>query len=348
MKKTVVAILLSGICAASVQAAGQDNTWYAGAKAGWSNFYGVDYANTVKDNFSVTDEKNDDFGTGAFVGYQLNQNVGFELGYDWLGQFKYQLDNVSDDYRVRSQLAQLTMKLGLPVSPSWDLYTRLGGAYAWTANRDIHQHYNGGAFVAALGAEYAIDRDWAARLEYQYTTPLGKDRDDDTQVQFDNGLLSLGILYRFGQAAPVVAAPLPAPAPAPQVVDKQFTLSADVLFDFNKHTLKPEGYTALDSLYEQLKAERPKDGTATVIGYTDRLGADAYNQSLSEKRAQSVASYLVSKGLPADKVAVEGRGKASPVTGESCTSRNRKELIVCLAPDRRVEVHVQGVAEAQQ
>ena len=54
------------------------------------------------------------------------------------------------------------------------------------------------------------------------------------------------------------------------------------------------------------------------------------------------------KGLPAGKVNVEGRGKQSPVTGDSCTSKSKRELIVCLAPDRRVEVKVQGVSEVQQ
>ena len=144
----------------------------------------------------------------------------------------------------------------------------------------------------------------------------------------------------------VVAAP--APAPEPVMVDKQFTLSSDVLFDFNKATLKPEAGQALDTLYTQIEEARPKDGSATVIGYTDRLGSDAYNQKLSEQRAQTVADYLVGKGLPAGKVNVEGHGESSPVTGESCTSKSTRELIVCLAPDRRVEVKVQGVSEVQQ
>ena len=45
---------------------------------------------------------------------------------------------------------------------------------------------------------------------------------------------------------------------------------------------------------------------------------------------------------------MEGRGKGNPVTGDSCTSKSKKELIVCLAPDRRVEVKVEGISEVQQ
>ena len=77
------------------------------------------------------------------------------------------------------------------------------------------------------------------------------------------------------------------------MVDKQFTLSSDVLFDFNKATLKPQAGQALDTLYSQIEEARPKDGSATVIGYTDRIGSEAYNQKLSEQRARTVADYLI-------------------------------------------------------
>lgn len=133
----------------------------------------------------------------------------------------------------------------------------------------------------------------------------------------DNGMLSLGVSYRFGQedAAPVVA---PAPAPAPEVATKHFTLKSDVLFNFNKATLKPEGQQALDQLYTQLSNMDPKDGSAVVLGYTDRIGSEAYNQQLSEKRAQSVVDYLVAKGIPAGKISARGMGESNPVTGNTC------------------------------
>lgn len=99
----------------------------------------------------------------------------------------------------------------------------------------------------------------------------------------DNGLLSVGMLYRFGQIGdePVAPtpAPEPAPAPAPVLVEKQFSLDSDVLFEFNKATLKPAASQALDNLFAQILAANPKDGVATVIGHTDRIGSEAYNQS---------------------------------------------------------------------
>ncbi|USV57154.1 porin OmpA [Aeromonas encheleia] len=349
MNKTLITLLVSGLLAANAQAAGQDDTWYGGAKLGWSNFYGVDEGDSFEnDSIELGDESNDDFGAGAFAGYQINQNLGIELGYDWLGKygFKGNLPSGAEafDDDISAQLVQLTLKLGWPVTESLDLYGRLGGAYAFT-DSDREGSDENGAFVGALGAEYAFNRDWAGRFEYQYTSPLADS--DDLGIEMDNGFLSLGVVYRFGQAAPMAVAVVE-PVPEPVVVDKQFTLSSDVLFDFNKATLKPEAGQALDTLYNDIEAARPKDGSATVIGYTDRLGSDAYNQKLSEQRAQTVADYLVGKGLPAGKVNVEGHGESSPVTGDSCSSGTKNELIVCLAPDRRVEVKVQGVSEVQQ
>jgi len=343
MNKTLITLLVSGLLAANAQAAGQDNTWYGGAKLGWSNFYGVDESNSI----STEDKDDDEVGAGVFAGYQINQNLGIELGYDYLGKLKYNGTRNSAVFNdsVEAQLAQLTLKLGFPVAENLDLYGRLGGGYGWTSSDNLDSD-NDFTFVGALGAEYAFNLDWAARLEYQYSSPYGSR--EDTGLRMDNGLLSLAAVYRFGQVAEAMPVAAPAPAPEPVMVDKQFTLSSDVLFDFNKATLKPEAGQALDTLYSDIEAARPKDGSATVIGYTDRLGSESYNQKLSEQRAQTVADYLVGKGLPAGKVNVEGRGESSPVTGDSCSSGTKNELIVCLAPDRRVEVKVQGVSEVQQ
>lgn len=135
----------------------------------------------------------------------------------------------------------------------------------------------------------------------------------------------------------------PAPVAAPTSAVKRFTLRADTLFAFDKYDLKPEGKQAIDQLIGELRDIDPKEGKILVVGYTDRIGSAAYNQKLSERRANTVRNYLVEKGVPADKVASEGRGKANPVTGDTCkATKVRKTLIACLQPDRRVEIEVLG------
>lgn len=343
MKKTAIAVAVVGLMMSAAQAAPQDNTWYVGGKLGLAQFMSPDYNAVLT---GVNNEDKSDVGGGAFVGYQLNSWLGFEAGYDYLGKYTFDFANGADE--LKAQGGQLGVKLGWPVNDALDIYTRLGGFAYWADSENNSD--DGYSPLAALGLEYAMTRDWATRLEYQWIGGVGDKQYVGSEV--DSGLLSLGVSYRFGQAAPVVApppAPAPAPAPEPVKVTKEFSLSSDVLFDFNKATLKPAGQDALAKLFEQVKAETPKDGSALVIGYTDRIGSDKYNQALSEKRAKTVADYMVSKGFPADKVSVEGRGEGEPVTGTQCDGvKAKKELISCLAADRRVTIQVTGTKEVTE
>ena len=84
--------------------------------------------------------------------------------------------------------------------------------------------------------------------------------------------------------------------------------------------------------------------TVNVNGYCDAKGSVRYNQRLSERRANAVRDYLVSRGVARDKIETLGMGKTQPVPGVVCNQKNMKELIACLAPNRRVEVEVKGEA----
>jgi OmpA-OmpF porin, OOP family len=144
------------------------------------------------------------------------------------------------------------------------------------------------------------------------------------------------------------AEPAPAPVPANYGEPEKVSLSADQLFDFDKANLKPEGKQALDDLVSKL--EGVKYDTIVVIGYADRIGAEAYNKKLSMRRAESVKSYLVNeKGIAADSVFTDGKGEANPVTGDTCKGdKKTKALVACLQPDRRVEVEVAGTRATVQ
>ncbi|MFZ4211469.1 porin OmpA [Pantoea endophytica] len=348
MKKTAIAIAVALAGFATVaQAAPKDNTWYTGAKLGWSQYHDTGYyGNGYANNDGPTHESQ--LGAGAFLGYQANPYLGFELGYDWLGRMPNK--GTVTNGAFKAQGVQLAAKLSYPITEDFDVYTRLGGM-VWRADSTqnnngvrISDHDTGVSPLAAVGVEYALTKNWATRLDYQWVNNIG---DAGTVgARPDNSMLSVGVSYRFGQdedAAPVVA---PAPAPAPVVETKRFTLKSDVLFTFNKSTLKPEGQQALDQLYSQLSSMDPKDGSVVVLGFTDRIGSEQYNQKLSEKRAQSVVDYLVSKGIPSNKISARGMGESNPVTGNTCDSvKGRNALIDCLAPDRRVEIDVKGIKD---
>ena len=143
-------------------------------------------------------------------------------------------------------------------------------------------------------------------------------------------------------AAPPPPPPPPARAPAPQV--QKITLASKALFDFDKAVLKPEGKAAIDTEIIAKLKDVQKLELVLVTGHTDRIGTQAYNQKLSERRADAVRDYLVSKGVAKDKIETLGMGKTQPLPGVVCNQKNFKELIACLAPNRRVEVEVKGEA----
>ena len=140
--------------------------------------------------------------------------------------------------------------------------------------------------------------------------------------------------------APPAAPAAPVAPPAPSV--QKITLASKALFDFDKAILKPEGKAVLDREIVSRIKEVQKLELVLVTGHTDRLGSQQYNQKLSERRAAAVAAYLASRGVPKDKIETLGMGKTQPVPGVVCEQKNRKALIACLQPHRRVEVEVKG------
>ena len=140
-------------------------------------------------------------------------------------------------------------------------------------------------------------------------------------------------------AAPVVEAkkapPPPPPAPPAEPVYENVSLAAGALFDFNKDTLKPEGKQQLDDLASKIgSTARVTD--VKIIGHTDSVGAEAYNQQLSVRRATTVRDYLASKGVDRNLMSVSGMGESSPVADNS-TKEGR-------AKNRRVDVKI-GVTQ---
>jgi outer membrane protein OmpA-like peptidoglycan-associated protein len=108
--------------------------------------------------------------------------------------------------------------------------------------------------------------------------------------------------------APPPAAPKPAPE-KPKPVAEKITFAADVLFDFDKSVIKPEGRSKLDDLAGKAKGVNLE--VVIAIGHADSIGSDEYNQLLSVRRAESVKAYLVSKGIEPNRVYTEGKGERS-------------------------------------
>ncbi len=139
---------------------------------------------------------------------------------------------------------------------------------------------------------------------------------------------------------PAVAAVPPAAEPA-KPSPQTNSISNEVLFEFDKSELKPQGKMMLDGLAQQL--EGATYGTILAIGHADRIGSHKYNKKLSERRAQAVKDYLANKNIQAGRIDAQGKGETQPVTNAGdCLGGGNAKVIACLQPDRRVEIKVSG------
>jgi outer membrane protein OmpA-like peptidoglycan-associated protein len=118
----------------------------------------------------------------------------------------------------------------------------------------------------------------------------------------------------------------------------KLTVDSEVSFDFNKADIKPAFRPSLDKLANLLlKYDRT---VVHVVGHTDSVGSDDYNQGLSERRAQSVGDYLASYGVPRQRLRTEGRGEREP-RATNATEAGRQL-------NRRVEIFVKPIVEGQE
>lgn len=154
--------------------------------------------------------------------------------------------------------------------------------------------------------------------------------------------------------APVAQAPVvvPPPPPPPAPVSRTFNLSADGMFAFDSATLSDVGRSRVNEIIATARGAGFTATSIVITGHTDPLGTEAYNQTLSEKRAAAVREYMISQGVSASIIRAEGKGESQlRITEADCRSKGqaktRAALIECLAPDRRVEAVVTGTQAAR-
>ncbi|MDF3834517.1 OmpA family protein [Cupriavidus basilensis] len=173
------------------------------------------------------------------------------------------------------------------------------------------------------------------------------------KVMFDKEAKGRSFHWKPAACASVLKEPLPTtakltevvPAAASRTVSK-VTLGANALFAFGRSGLSDisaDGRRALGDVSKTLRETRRLE-SVTVIGHTDRIGSAAYNQRLSEARAESVRNYLVESGVSPALVSARGKGGTNPVV--TCDEAGREALVQCLAQNRRVEIV--GVAVAAE
>ncbi|UPG85502.1 OmpA family protein [Luteibacter aegosomatis] len=199
-----------------------------------------------------------------------------------------------------------------------------------------------------IGFPHFSEGIWGVR-EWNYVFNFRKPGSDDVtvcryKVLFDDDKLARSFYWMPATCADVLNETTPPPAPAasaPVAPQETRVLSTDALFAFDSAELSPAGKASLDEMASTLRDQGETLRSVRIAGYTDRIGGDAYNLDLSQRRADAVKVYLIARGVPADRVVAQGLGEADPL--KRCEDAPRGALIECLAPNRRVEIRVTGM-----
>jgi OOP family OmpA-OmpF porin len=295
---------------------------YAGGKVGGS---------WLDDACRSTDTCDDDsFGAGIFVGYQIWDQLALEAGYDYLGNFSGA--GLDDDPITVGTLAP---KLNFPINEDFSIYAKAGlGIVSFDgSNTDL-------SYLGAVGGEYQLQRNLALRVEYQLLTDMNNDI-----VRSQGNMVTLGLSYRFGQheeqpVAPVETVAEPEVMPETVVESKpekpeemkilKKQLSSESTFMLNSAELTSQAKSSLQEVVDVML--RYPQSQVMITGYTDTTGTTAYNQSLSEQRAQAVADYLASKGIESGRISAKGMGESDPIASNE-TRAGREQ-------NRRVEIEI--------
>jgi OOP family OmpA-OmpF porin len=372
--KAVGALGLVGIAAVNGQAAvAAESGWYGGLSIGQSRAE-IDHPRITAGLLPrvVTSIDDDDRGTGfkLLAGRKFNRNFAVEGGYFNLGKFGYTANMAagSEIATIKVQGLNLDAVGILPFTEKFSAFARAGLIYAEAKDtfrgtgailvNNANPKKSGGNYKVGLGVQYDFTPALGLRGEwerYRVNDAVGNKGDID--------MLLVGLVYTFGgdkstpraatpppvyvapvAAAPVVVAPKPAPAPAPAPVlvivpiaakTQQYCSILDIQFEINQKTVQREAEEKINKV--AIFMRKYPDTTAVIEGHTDEVGSAADNMKLSERRAESVVTYLVDKGgIARSRLKAVGYGETRPIgdkTAEGQRLNRRINAVIACATD---------------
>ena len=334
--KTVGALGLVGFAAMTSQfAVALDSGWYGGLSIGQSkakiddaritaNLLGAGLTTT-----SMTDDKHDT-GFKLLGGYKFNRNFALEGGYFNLGQFGFtSTTNPAGTLtgKIKVQGVNFDAVGILPITEQFSAFGRIGAQYAQAKDSfsgtgavtvaDPSPSKSAFNYKAGVGVQYDFTRSLGLRGEWERYRI-----DDAVGNRGDIDMLSVGLIVRFGgddKPAPQAAAPRVVEAapvvlvvvPIPPARTQQYCSILDIQFEINKDDIQREEQEKL-SVVEIFMKKYPET-TAVIEGHTDEVGTTADNMQLSQRRAESVVSYLAGRGIARSRLRAVGYGETRPV-----------------------------------
>ncbi|TYT25346.1 OmpA family protein [Luteimonas viscosa] len=341
------AALLAGMAVAQAASAQEfDDRWYVTGSVGY--------------NLQDEDRRTEDaYALGLGLGKFISPTWSVEGALNYQNpSFEHNSDLLWSQYGISLDLRRHFMS----EERNWAPYVLFGLGYQRSEEEydafpdpDSPAQREDGNLAAKLGVgvqsdfsrRVAVRAELATRFDFDdqsYAAESGVDSSGYPHQQeesyFSDVIASVGVVIPLGPepTAPVAPPPPPPPAePAPPPPPAPITIDLNgVNFDFDRSTLRPDAVSILNEAVEILK--RYPDLRVEVAGHTDLCGTDAYNQSLSERRASAVYDYLTSNGIDAGRLmGPVGYGESRPLEPTAQTLPGCKSEV-----NRRTELNVQN------
>ena len=292
-------------------------------------FYKKQYNDSVK-------HVEDGYNPGASIGYFLTDDVSLNLTYDKTNHTRS--NDGTGNQKIKGDTGSLTAQYHFGQAGVDSLRPYVEGGFGHQSRGNVKADGHSGRDQSTLAIA-------GAGVKYYFTNNLYARAGVESDYNLDNGkwdysaLVGLGVNFG-GNAGAVAPAPTPAPAPEPTPepeapVAQVVRVELDVKFDFDKSVVKPNSYSDVKNLADFM-AQYP-DTRVEVAGHTDSVGPDAYNQKLSQRRADAVKQVLVKDGVAPSRITSVGYGESRPVA-DNATEAGR-------AVNRRVEAAVETQAK---
>lgn len=292
-------------------------------------FYKKQYNDSVK-------HIEDGFNPGARIGYFLTDDLSLNLSYDKTNHTRS--NDGTGNQKIKGDTSSLVAQYHFGQAGVDSLRPYVEGGVGHQSRGNVQADGHSGRdqstqLIAGTGVKYYFTNNLYARagVEADYALDNGK---------WDySALVGLGVNFG-GNAGAAAPAPTPAPAPEPVAAEPEAPVASvvrvelDVKFDFDKAVVKPNSYGDVKNLADFMK-QYPATHVE-VAGHTDSVGPDAYNQKLSQRRADAVKQVLVKDGVASNRVTSVGYGESRPVA-DNATEAGR-------AVNRRVEAAVEAQA----
>ncbi|WP_095148064.1 OmpA family protein [Pseudomonas sp. Irchel s3a18] len=289
-------------------------------------FYKKQYNDSVKNI-------EDGYNPGARIGYFLTDDVSIDLNYDQTHHTRSNGD--TGNQKIKGDTGSLLGTYHFGQAGVDSLRPYVSGGFGHQSRTSVKADGHSGRDQSTLAIV-------GTGVKYYFTDNLFARAGVEADYAMDNGkwdysaLVGLGVNFGGNAGAAPVVAPVVAPEPEPEApVAETVRVELDVKFDFDKATVKPGSLTDVANLADFMK-QYPQT-TTVVEGHTDSVGPDAYNQKLSQRRADAVKQVLVQDGVEASRVSSVGYGESRPVADNS-TAEGR-------AVNRRVEAQVEAQAK---